>query len=165
MKSIIIGFSKSKKKFAIGSMLIRLYQNSKFSHVYARITTKFLGSDTIVHASEGKILRMSDPQFNKRHEVVEEFKITMTDVEYMSVMKELHKASGDDYGIMQNIGIVLVDILAILGKKIKNPFNKGWNCSEFVCILLQQSNIELVKDLDPQTVTPKQLYKLLKTLK
>ena len=164
MRHIKIGFSKSKKKFAIMSWLIRLYQCTKFSHVYIRIATPFLGSDTITHASEGKILRMSEYQFDKRHETVEEIEIQIDDENFKKMILELHKASGDDYGMMQNVGIVIVDMLNFFNIKIKNPWQQGWNCSEFVCIMLQKSNPEIVKNIDPQTVTPKQIYKLLKSL-
>lgn len=107
---------------------------------------------------------MSEPQFDKRHFVTEEFEIEVTDEVYSKIKKELHYASGDDYGLMQNVGIVIVDFLSMLGIKIRNPWQRGWNCSEFVCILMKKSHPELVKDIDPQTVTPKQIYKLLKSV-
>ena len=165
MKKFIIGFSKSNKKLAIGSWLIRFYQNTKFSHTYVKVNTPFLGSDTYVHASEGKVLRMSEPQFKKRHKKIIEFEIEVTDQQYQEIVKDLHYTSGDDYGMMQNFGILLLDILKVIDIEIKNPWQKGWNCSEFVCSVLIKSNPDLVNHLDPQTVTPKQLYNILKNNK
>lgn len=165
MKKLTIGFSKSKKTFPIASWLIMLYQWTKFSHVYIRLETPFLGSDTITHASEGKILRMSDEQFNKRHKVIEEIEILVDDNAYKSMILELHKASGDDYGLMQNLGIIIVDFFNLLNIKIKNPFQSGWNCSEFVYVMLRNLDPKITKKEDPQTITPKQVYKLLKSLK
>jgi len=162
VKRVKIGFSKSKKNLALFSWAVRVYQRTKFSHIYIILETPFLGSDTVTHASEGKVLSMSDYQFNKRHEVIEEILIEVSEENYNEMLLELHKVSGDDYGVMQNIGILLVDLLNSLNIKIKNPWQQGWNCSEFVCVMLQKCKPELVENIDPQTVTPKQLYNLLK---
>ena len=71
---ISIGFSKSKKKFPIGSWLIRAYQRTPYSHVYIRLhvgpPSKMFPSDKILHASEGLVQNMSGTAFDKKHEVV-----------------------------------------------------------------------------------------------
>lgn len=164
MRDIVFGFSKSAKKFPIGSWLIRLYQNTPFSHTYVRIKPRIFKYDDIIHASEGKVLRMSGKQFDKRHTVVEEFSFQISDELYREVLNEMHEVSGDDYSIMQNIGILYVDIARILGFRVVNPFQTGWNCSEFELKVLKLIYPEDFKYLDPNTVTPKELYDILKIL-
>jgi hypothetical protein len=167
MKSLIVGFSKSKKPFPLGSWTIRLYQGgTKYSHIYIRLPVKGnkFPSDKILHASEGKVQNMSGTQFDKRHEVVQEFTIKVKKSLYNQVVKEMHEASGDDYSIMQNVGIVLVDICRLFGVRIKNPFTSGWNCSEFVAVILQTIMPQEFENISPDTVTPQDIYNILDRL-
>lgn len=167
MKTIIVGFSKSKKKFPVASWLIRLYQLSEYSHVYIRLQMNkgsIFPSDKILHASEGKIQNMSGTQFDKRHEVIEEFEIEVSANMYKQILIQLHEASGDDYSVLQNVGIFLVDFVRIFGFVIKNPWVTGWNCSEFVASILIHIFPSDFKHLDPNTCTPKNIYNILKRL-
>jgi len=166
MKYITIGFSKSKKNFAIGSMLIRAYQGfSSFSHCYIRMKVPVVPSDAIIHASEGKVLRMSGTQFDKKHEVVDEFKVLLTDAEHDKVRILMHEISGDDYSLCQNLGIFIVDLARLIGFNIKNPWTTGWNCSEFVMEIVKNKFPEQFSAYDQNTVTPIQVYKVMKKLK
>lgn len=165
MKEFIVGFSKSKKKLPIASWLIRVYQGlSTFSHTYTKVRPRIFSTADIIHASEGKVLRMSQTQFDKRHETVKEFRFMIEDELYYDIMDEMHEASGDDYSVLQNVGIIYVDIMRLLGKRVANPFQTGWNCSEFVLLFLNKTHPTKFDHLDPQTVTPVELYKILKTL-
>jgi hypothetical protein len=163
-KTITIGFSKSKKKFAIGSFLIRLYQMTPFSHCYIRMNVPLVPSDAIIHASEGKVLRMSGTQFDKRHEVVKEFCLELDESVHNQIRIDMHEISGDDYSIWQNAGIILVDIARILGFRIANPWVSGWNCSEFVVRILRDHYPTEFTRIDPETVTPKELYVIIEKL-
>lgn len=166
-RTFYIGFSKSKKKFPIGSWLIRLYQGgSEFSHCYFRIKSSHFPSDTIIHSAEGKVQRMSGTQFDKRNEVVEEFAVTLTKEEYMDMLSQMHEVAGDDYSILQNLGIVYVDLMRVVFKKtVKNPWTTGWNCSEFTMTFLKLHFQEEFKHFDPDTITPIQVYKIMQDLK
>ena len=163
-KQLIIGFSKSKKKFAIGSLLIRLYQMTPYSHCYIKVQSHAFPTPTIIHASEGKILRMSGTQFDKRHEIVEEFCLELNDTDYKEVTQLMHEISGDDYSIMQNIGIVLLDVARFFGIRMRNPWISGWNCSEFVMEMIKRYYPCKFKNIDPNTVTPKEIYAIMKEI-
>lgn len=173
MKSIVIGFSKSKKKLPVFSWLVRLYQCTNFSHTYIRLKIPSLPSDKILHASEGLVQNMSGTQFDKKHIVTDEFKISIPDIIvfdklnnkqsslYFSLISIMHETAGDNYSVMQNVGIIYVHLLRVLGKKVKNPWSKGWNCSEFVASILTIIYREEFENLDPNLVTPKDLYDIL----
>lgn len=175
MKKIVVGFSKSKKKFPIGSWIIQLYQNTKFSHTYIRLLTKpKFPSDKILHASEGLVQNMSGTMFDKKHKIINEFEIMVPDVIvkdaitkddlplYQVLINILHETAGDDYSFMQNVGILYVDLMRWLFKKrVKNPWSKGWNCSEFVALILKQIYPKQFKTLDINTITPKELHDIL----
>jgi hypothetical protein len=161
MRTIIVGFSKSKKRFAIGSWLIRLYQLTKFSHTYIRLPVgDRWPSDKIIQASDGLVNHMSFTQFEKRAEIIEEFEIEVTDEEYHNLTRNyLHELAGARYGFKQNIGIVFVHIAKLLGyKNCKNPWPQGFNCSEFVVHCLKSKLPKYFGHLDPDTVTPKEVF-------
>jgi hypothetical protein len=163
MSKIIVGFSKSKLKFPIGSWAIRAYQGTPFSHTYIRVESKRPDrSDHILHASEGIIQHMSGTQFDKKHQVVYEYEIDIPEEKFMELKNAMHELSGANYSVMQNLGIVLVDFMAIFGKHIKNPWQKGWNCSEFVMDMLKLVFPGKYDHIDSNTVTPKQLRNMLK---
>lgn len=173
MKSIYVGFSKSKKKFPIASWLIRLYQNTGFSHTYIRLKMSNLPSDKILHASEGLVQNMSGTQFNKKHKVVEEFKLDIPDIIvtdklrntksslYNALISIMHETAGDEYSLLQNIGILYVKFMSLFKKEVKNPWPKGWNCSEFVASILTILYPNNFKELDPNLVSPKDIFDIL----
>lgn len=173
MRKITVGFSKSKKICPIGSWLIRLYQGfTSFSHCYIKVEEPECFSDSYYHATEGKVLHMSGTQFNKRHEIVDEFQINVPDIVYKNCYLQMHEWSGDDYSRLQNIGIIFLHLwskirvlLAFIGIKIplkkSNPFQDGWNCSEYVFMILKMIYPELVEGHKPDSITPKELYTLL----
>jgi len=166
MKEITIGFSTSKKKLAIASWAIMFYQNTKFSHTYLRETLRVFKDDLIIHASEGSVQRMSQYQFDKKHKVVEEYIITIENRETYQKMKDImHKHSGARYSVLQNVGILYVDLMnSIFNKNVKNPWQKGWNCSELVAVVLNEMFPKYFDKYDPNTITPKQVNIVLKKL-
>lgn len=165
MKKIIIGFSKSKKILPIGSWLIRLYQWTKFSHVYIRIPMEAYPSDLIVHASEGLVQHMSKTVFDKKHEIVNEFSLTVSDEKWDQVDKNLlHEIAGEKYSIMQNLGIFLVHILRLIGIRATNPWKSGWNCSEYVARVISMVLITELDQIRPNLVTPKDVFIILNKL-
>lgn len=161
MKTIYVGFSKSKKKLPIGSWVIRFYQRTPFSHVYIRlpIVPRF-PSDKILHASEGLVQNMSKTQFDKKHRIVKEFPIEITESRYRHLIDKMHELSGADYSYMQNVGIFIVSMLRYIGIKIRNPWRKDWNCSEYVAHVLWE-DVPGFNQFDPNLVTPKDLYTIL----
>jgi hypothetical protein len=178
MKKIIVGFSRSKKKFPIASWAIMAYQCTKFSHTYIRLLTKGkFPSDKILHASEGLVQNMSGTMFDLKHQVIDEFEISIPDIlvldkttndkvpMYKALVNIMHETSGDNYSLLQNFGILYVDFMRrIFKKRVKNPFTKGWNCSEFVAFILKNVYPKQFNKLDINTVTPKEVYDILNRL-
>lgn len=158
VKYITVGFSRSKKTIPIASWAIQLYQRTWFSHVYIKISIPGLNENTIIHASGGMVHALSQTQFDKKHQIVREFKIKLNKPININA---LHSYLGQDYGFTQNIGIIISDIFKKFGKTISNPWKRGFNCSEFVMIALQESYPDIFSKFDPNTITPKDIYGIL----
>jgi hypothetical protein len=132
MKDIEIVFTKSKKKFAILSKLIMWYTNKPYSHVARKAKLSLLQYPHYYQASEGKVNYEYEDFFNKKHEIVKSYTIQVPAHFYEELIKESWMQVGNKYGTMQNVGILLVDLLAKIGIIATNPFKKGMNCSELI---------------------------------
>lgn len=162
MRKFKIGFSKSKVKFPIFSWLIRLYQNTEFSHTYVELDTKHVfEDDTIFQSSKGMVNYMSKLFFLTENIVTDEFEFELPDEVYRKMRVELHRYAGLKYAFMQNLGIVYTDIMRILGKRVSNPWRKGYNCSELIYKHVIKYLYPEYK-YDPETITPKDVYNMLK---
>ena len=159
-----IGFSKSTKKFAIGSLLIRLFQKSNFSHTYISFKHPLIDSETIFQATGSGVNYISRPRFELHNVTVKEFEISIDLETFKSVLQKCHDTSGIKYGFMQNLGIALNRWMNKLGLKVNvNLFNKGVNCSELVAEVISVTSPNLIIRLnkDINLVTPLDIFNYL----
>lgn len=156
MRTLKIGFSKSKSD-AIFSVLLQKYMNRNYSHVFVLYNTeKLMGDDSIYHSSlSSGIGFMSKSIFQEDNEIVQMYEIQISDEVYFEIRKQLFSVCGRKYGFLQNIGIAIVDLLGNIGIRIKNPFVKDQNCSELLFRhVISVAYPEYKNDYDPNTVTP-----------
>ena len=159
MKELEIVFTKSKLKLPIGSWLIRLWTRKPYSHVARAVQIRDWGK-RYYQASEGKVNYEFEKFFHKKHKVVKTFKLQISEELDRSIKKACYEEAGNSYAMMQNIGIVLVDILAAIGIKIKNPWKKGRNCSELLYLkVLKPMFPEL--NYNPDTIKPHHIEEIL----
>lgn len=155
MKKITIGFSKSKKPFAVGSLLIRWYMKTPYSHVYMKFYSASLNR-TMVYEAVGKGVRFIGLERWKEHaEEVASFDIEISDENYTRLLQYCVDNAGIDYGFWQNLGIVISNIC----KLKENPITIGKNCSEEIGEVLELE--EYVIEKDKNLLTPKDIYDIL----
>jgi hypothetical protein len=155
MRKITIGFSKSKKKCAIGSALIRWYMGTSYSHVYLKFDAKSYNRSLVYEAVGAGVRFVGMNNWAKDHEEVASFEIEISDESYKKIMLFCIDNSGLKYGYMQNIGILLADIF----KLSKNPLTDGDNCSEAIGEILILEGYKIDKDLN--LLTPKDIFLIL----
>jgi len=157
-KHIHLVFSKSKKRLPIASWLIRLWTWKPFSHV-ARLKT-IMNENMYYQASEGKVNYEHESIFSKKHEIIYKFSIKVPEEFEKSVGLRCLQQAGQPYATKQNIGIILVDALSLIGIKIKNPWKKGVNCSELIYKeVLKPMYPEL--SYNPDTIKPHHIKEIL----
>lgn len=132
MKKVIIVFTKSNKKFAPFSYLIRWWTGREYSHVARKGQLRFVEKPHYFHAAEGNVHYAYEDVFLSRNTIISEYEIPVPDDIYTDLVVESWKQSGTYYGFAQNLGIFIVDNLAKLGIKATNPFKKHVNCSELM---------------------------------
>lgn len=160
MRKISIVFTKSLKKFPIGSWIIRAWTSKEYSHVALKFETKVFNSNTYYQASEGMVNYMSETQFLKKHKIVQSFDLYLDDDLYGRIRTACHEEAGAPYGVMQNLGIVICDVLSLVGISATNPFKKGRNCSE---LLYEQVLVKLgISGYKKDLIKPHHIEKIIK---
>jgi hypothetical protein len=163
MRKLIIGFSKSTKFIPLFSWGIRIVEKTDYSHCYTQFENRRHPELPLIYqASHDMMNFMSRPIFLDTNKVVEEFVIEVSDEAYDNLMYKAIQLVGKPYGVKQVVGIVLAKLL----KLEKNPFqtNKDtYICSEWCGIVLKELGYVIPKD--PNLLTPKDVYKVLKWTK
>ncbi len=163
MRSVTVVFTKSKKKFPIFSWLIMLWTWKSYSHVALKVDLSWLEGSMYFQASEGKVNYEYESHFLRENEIIKSYQIEIPKDIYSKLAAERMKSAGENYGFMQNVGIVLVDICKLFGKEISNPWKKGKNCSELIYnLILKPLNPEL--NFDPETIKPHHVERIIKEL-
>lgn len=151
MKTIIIGFSKPKSKFAFIGHLIRLYTGADYSHCYI----KFPASQLISQASKGTVNFTHEAVFLQSNVIVKEFHIPVTTTQFEQVARYAIRTAGKSYSYLQIMGIMIADLLRL----DRNPLDmekETFICSEYLGQILRLLGIQLDKHLS--LLTPKDLY-------
>lgn len=155
MKTISVGFSKSAKKLAVGSIAIRAYMQTNYSHVYIKFYSKSLDR-VLIYEAVGSGVRFIGQEKWKSHAIeMHSYDIDISDESYTKLMQFCVDNAGEEYAFCQNLGVVIAKVF----KLGKNPFQEGQNCSEIVGELLKLEGFEICKDMN--LVTPKDIKNIL----
>jgi hypothetical protein len=161
MRQIDIVFTKSRKKIPILGTLIRLWMCKPYSHVARRLIVPGFEHASYFQANEGKVNYEYAPHFLRENQIVKEYSFEVENKVYSEIARNCWTAKGENYGYMQNLGIFLVNLAAMIGLKIKTPWKKGRNCSEILYVsVFKQMYPEL--DYNPDTIRPDDIENIIK---
>lgn len=154
---ITIGFS-SPKKTKLFSSLIKLFQGTKYSHIFIRKYSSFLNTEYVYQASGLSVNFINSKSFDEINDTLHAYQIDLTDKQHREFMHFAMTNAGKPYGIKQILGIVL----SKFGIK-STKFNDGsdsYICSELVAkVLMDHKDLKLDKPVD--MVTPKDLFEIM----
>lgn len=159
MRTIDIYFTRSSKKIAFFSWLIRVLWQTEYSHTAIGFHSNKYDKDLIYHASGVGLNFSSMSVFNSQHTLVYKKTLEVSDVVYDSIISKAIDLSGTKYGILQSLGVGLAYVKVRLGIGKSNPFKDGrskWICSEWVAEVLSM----IYPDYNPnlETISPKDVY-------
>lgn len=161
MREVELVFTKSRKKFPVFSWLIRLWTWKSYSHIARKLQISFLDEPCYFQANDGKINWEYHRHFAKKHKVVKRVKFELSNKEYLKLNKLCWEQAGDKYGLLQNLGIAVVDICKLIGINICNPWKQGQNCSEVIYrTIIKRRHPEL--KYNPDTIKPHHIERILK---
>lgn len=158
MKQITIGFSKSSEWDAIFSWLILWTQGTPYSHVYLKYVDE-LGNVKYFQASHTVTNSMDADTFLGQETVVQEFTFNVSDTAFKAWMEFEDAQAGKAYGVMEIVGLLLMELCALVRIKINNPFTdagSSWICDQLVAAGINEcENIALpmpLNNMRPQDV-------------
>ena len=157
MKTVTFGFSKSKKRFAIGSVLIRWYMHTPYSHVYMKFRSESLERTLIYEAVGAGVRFIGVDRWAEHAQEVDSVTIQIKDENYKKLMQYCVDASGIDYGFAQNFGLLFANLFKLKA----NPLKDGKNCSEAIGEILVLEGYVFDKELN--LLTPKDINIVLKS--
>lgn len=151
MKKLVIGFSRSKKRFPIGSWLIRLYLGTKYSHTYLRFRADKYDRNLIYEAVGSGVRFIGQKMWESHAEEVKSHEIEVSEAGYNKIMVLCIDNAGMNYGFLQNAGIIVANIFNL----DKNPFPADTNCSEELAKILHEEGYRFNKEFN--LITPKDI--------
>lgn len=160
MNKLILGFSKSKSIWKVGSQVIRATEKRDFSHAYIRYKCILTGIDIVAQASHGYVNEMNYEIFQEHNVVVEEYELECNEQQYIDVIKFIRVNLGKDYSKLQ---IILIAIKKLLHFEVNvQNKDKEFICSEFAARICQITGIRMPSHLD--YYTPSDLNTLIKDI-
>lgn len=158
MKKIVVGFSKSRSPWKIGSKIIADVEARDFSHAYVKYNCILTDEVIISQASHGYVNEMNYDVFQVHNIVVHEYEIECQDSDFIEMLKFMRKNLGLPYSKMQ---IFFISLKKLFGFKI-NVYNrdKEFICSEWAARICKILKITVPEELD--YFTPSDLNELLK---
>jgi hypothetical protein len=157
MKSFIVGYSRAKSPWKIGSTVIQEVEKRNFGHVYIRYTCLLTGIEVVAQASHGYVNEMNYDIFQEQNVVVREYEVICSDEDFINMLKFIRTNLGRDY---DQLAILIIGLKKIFGIKIQaNNRDKHFICSEFGARVCQIVKLPLdVLNLDYFTPSQSELF-------
>lgn len=166
MNKIIIGFSKPKK-FKPFAAAIMLGYGTPYDHVYIKFNSSFFSRELIYQASKTLVNFMGTGVFNDENLIVREYQLSISDHQMKDLIQFCIDNVGKPYSMKEALGLGLVRLCELFGKKIRNPFrgsNDTYVCSVLASYVLQFfTDNKLEKDF--QDMSPKDVWNHLERIK
>lgn len=158
MEKIVIGFSRSRSPWKIGSKVIQEVEKRDFSHAYVKFIEPITNIELIAQASNGFVNMMAPEFFELHNVVVEEYEVELSDSQFLDIIKFIYSNLGKNYSYLQ---LVLIGIKKLFRIELNQLENKDMSyiCSEFAARLLQIANKDMPEHLD--FVTPSDLREII----
>lgn len=153
MKKLIIGFSRARSPWAIGSTAIQVTEKRNFSHAFVKYEDPITGLTMISQASHGMVHDCYIDEFLKANIIVEEYEIDCSDQEWLDFYIFNRKHQGVKYSTAQFLALTVVKIF-----RIKLWFKNGdkeFICSEWagrVCSILNKPMPENLDSMTPSNL-------------
>ena len=160
MAHIYIGFS-SPNKFKIGAEAIKFWTGANYSHAYVRFVSNHDEiPSTVYQASHGMVHFRSFDKFQEDNKIIHEVCLLCDDKTKLKVLAHCMQLSGESYGYIELVTILLSDIANSFNIKLATKDGHGYICSELVGTLLTQ-HFDIKFNKPCHLLKPTDIYKAL----
>lgn len=149
MNTIIIGFSRARSIWKVGSTIIAASEKRDYSHVYIRYTDIVTGVELVCQASHGYVNEVSWEIFKEDNIIVEEYDLQTTAAQTHEILTYLKQNLGKPYSKLQLVVIAIKKLFRI-SLKLRDG-DKTFICSELGAKVCKFKNIIINDDLDLET--------------
>lgn len=157
MSNLIVGFSKAKSSWKIGSTVIQKVDCRDYSHCYIRYVSDTTKVELIAQASHGFVNLVNKSIFLEQNIIVKEYAIDCAEHQTLEVRTFIDSNLGKPYSKLQ---LALIGIKKLLHIQIKYyDRDASYICSEFASRVCQILNINIPEELD--YITPSDLDNIL----
>lgn len=151
---LIIGFSRAKSSWAIGSKSIQLAEKRPYSHNYIRYKSQV---DVVVQASHGFVNKQSFEIFKQSNIVVREYTFEVDSEKFNEFLKYSEENLGKPYSYVQIFFLAIKKLFRI--EVDVNNKDHEFICSEFAARVLEV--IGILNTSKHDVITPSDLEKLI----
>ena len=151
---IIIGFSRSKSPWKLGSKAIQISEKRNFGHAYIKLQCPISDKPLIAQASHGSVNMMALPIFLDNNIIVKEYEIECGIAEFKDLMTFICDNLGVPYSQMQILEIAIKKVLHFEIKSYNK--DKYFICSEFAARACQIIKVD-IPDTNLDYFTPSNL--------
>lgn len=166
MPQIIVGFSRHPG-FAPLSWLICAVEGTPYSHAYIKIRSESLDRTLIYQATGIGVYFVGENHFNQVAIPIEEYVFEISDDARKRFLQKAIDKTGMPYGKLQILGIGIMRLAALFGKRISNPFKDG--NAAYVCVELTDEALGelglLISEEDRDSIGLKELNAKVRALK
>lgn len=149
MNKVILGYSRSRSPWKIGSKVIQETEKRNFSHCYIVYICPITGVKIVSQASHGFVNEMNYDIFCIQNVVVEEYSFNCSDEQFLTILKYMKLNLGKPYSKLQ---LVLIGIKKLLHFEINiRNGNEAFICSEWQANIAKMMGIEVPDELDYET--------------
>lgn len=160
MQTFIVGFSRSKSRLKIGSLLIQKVENRNFSHAYIRYTDDFTKVSLVAQASHGFVNEMNYDIFKESNVIVEEYQIQCSDEDFKKIVIFIKNNLGNLYSRWE---LLLIGVKKLFHFELPaRDEQKEFICSKFTAMVCDIVNLKI--DANLEFVTPSDFNTFIKNL-
>lgn len=146
MSKLIIGFSKAKSPFKIGSTVIQQVDKKKYSHCYILYTDGITKVELVAQASHGFVNLVSKDIFLEQNIIIKEYAIECTEAQHVGILTFIHNNLGKPYSKLQ---LILIGIKKLFHIELNiHDKDASFICSEFAARVCSIAGIKVPEDLD-----------------
>lgn len=138
-----------------GAKLIRWFTKSEWSHCLIVLDDDLEGEALCFESTLSGGVKLS--LWSRRHDAKQE----IYDIRGITSIKPLYPYLGKNYGYFQILGYPIAKLFNLK----KNPIKKDYVCSEIVLRFLLENGFKEFEVLDPNSASPEDLYRILRTSK
>lgn len=157
MNQIVVGFSRSRSPWKIGSRIIASVESRNFSHAFIQYNCLLTNTAIVSQASHGFVNEMTLEIFELHNIITHKYTINCEDSEFIDMLKFIRSNLGIPYSMMQ---IVFIGLRKLFGISTNvNNRDKAFICSEWAARICSILKITVPDNLD--TFSPSDLNELL----